>query len=538
MSKFVSTWLTQCSADHPLCKQSSPPTLPLRVIDVLSRDDPFLLETDGQNGHYFALSYCWGKQRVADMMSFGANSRGRRGQPTPQSNIENHKLRISYSDMPKTLRDAVTFSRLLNNRYVWIDALCIVQGDEEEWEREHPKMAEIYSNAKLVLAADNADGLEKGFLGTNLEVSQTQEDWSSTSPAKDQTESLQRRERTLCPSPLSLDEPLNRRAWSLSEMIFANRVIHFTSSGMVWECNEVRQYESGIPYTFHENDDDSFRMIRSTTIAEQRSKEELYRKWHALVAAFTKRQINSQPGEKYKDTERLVALSRVARRISWILSEIHGSADVYLAGMWRGDLRTSLLWSVEECLQNYRPGVEWRRPETPRAPSWSWAAIEGPVSIEPLVNIQSDASIEGLVIEHLNGNDLFGRVLSGSLTVRGKVLHNLPLQLDDLDSSTYATRHLYKTFGCTVNDGCTFVLDVPLSQQELSRGFSCVFLGKGETEANLEKETREHFALLLLRAVSVAPLRFERVGISSRHSSNGSVSGLLAKMKGEMITII
>ena len=257
-----------------------------------------------------------------------------------------------------------------------------------------------------------------------------------------------------------------------------------------------------------------------------------------MVAAFTKRQINSRPEERYKDTERLVALSRVARRFSRILSEVHRCVDDYLAGMWRRDLEASLLWSVEECLQEHLPGMQWRRPQTPRAPSWSWAAIEGPVLIEPLANIHFDASIEGVAVDHLSSGDSFGRVLSGSLTVRGKVLHNLLLQLDDLDSSTYANRHLYSTFGCTADDGYTFVLDVPLSQQELSRGVSCVFLGKGETEASFEKETRRYFAILLLRAVSADSLRFERVGISSRHSSNASVSKLLAKMKEEMITII
>ena len=537
MFELISTWLKQCSEGHELCQQASPPKLPLRVIDV-SRDDPFLLETDGQSGHYFALSYCWGKQRLVDMMSFGPNSKGKRGQPDPKSNIESHKLRIPYAAMPKTLQDAVIVSRRLKIRYLWIDALCIIQGDDEEWEREHLRMADIYSSAKLVLAADNADGLEKGFLETALDTSGSLRDWSSRSKAKVREESLGlRREGDLCPSPLSLDEPLNRRAWSLSETIFANRVVHFTSSGVIWECNEARHYDRGFSHIFHEHNDDSFRVFRSEKIAKRSSKDELYRKWNLLVAEFTKRQINSQPGETYKDAERLVALSRLARRFSWILSEVHQCEDQYLAGMWRGDLEASLLWSVESCLQEY-PEMRWRRPGTSRAPSWSWAAIEGSISIEPFISVQSHVLIEEATVKYQSKSDPFGRVFSGSLVVRGKILHNICLQLEDKSISTYPTGHVCKHLGKTPDDSYTFILDSPLSQQELSHRFSCLFLGEVGVAANDREHERVHCAILLLRVVPVAPSTFERVGISSYRSQDTSTLESLNTMKIERVTIV
>ena len=56
-------------------------------------------------------------------------------------------------ELPQTLQHAFRLARLLGIRYLWIDALCIVQDDPEEWELEAAKMGLIYSNAFLVISA-------------------------------------------------------------------------------------------------------------------------------------------------------------------------------------------------------------------------------------------------------------------------------------------------------------------------------------------------------------------------------------------------
>jgi len=107
--------------------------------------------------------------------------------------------------------------------------------------------------------------------------------------------------------------------------------------------------------------------------------------------------------------------------------------------------------------------MRWKRAGTSRAPSWSWAAIEGSISIEPLVNIQSHVLIEKATVEHQSKGDPIGRVLSGNLVVRGKVLHNIHLQREDDSISTYPTGHVCKNLGSTPDDSYTFILDFPLS---------------------------------------------------------------------------
>ena len=59
-------------------------------------------------------------------------------------------------------------TRLLGIRYIWIDSLCIIQGDAEEWKREAVRMAEIYEHAEVVVSALRSDDGYSGFLGPRI----------------------------------------------------------------------------------------------------------------------------------------------------------------------------------------------------------------------------------------------------------------------------------------------------------------------------------------------------------------------------------
>jgi hypothetical protein len=59
-----------------------------------------------------------------------------------------------FASLPKSFQDAVTVTRGLGLRYLWIDALCIAQDDKSDWELESGNMAAIYRNVYLVIGAD------------------------------------------------------------------------------------------------------------------------------------------------------------------------------------------------------------------------------------------------------------------------------------------------------------------------------------------------------------------------------------------------
>jgi hypothetical protein len=66
--------------------------------------------------------------------------------------------------LPRTFQDAVLVTRRLGVKYLWIDSLCIIQDDVEDWQTESGKMADIYSDAYLVIGANRSADCNGGFL--------------------------------------------------------------------------------------------------------------------------------------------------------------------------------------------------------------------------------------------------------------------------------------------------------------------------------------------------------------------------------------
>lgn len=97
--------------------------------------------TPNERGHYTALSYCWGGSRLFQ---------------TTKALYYDFQREINLEEMPRTLLDAVTVTRNLGIRYLWIDALCIIQDDLLDLVSEIDKMTDIYKNATVVIAAEGA----------------------------------------------------------------------------------------------------------------------------------------------------------------------------------------------------------------------------------------------------------------------------------------------------------------------------------------------------------------------------------------------
>ena len=67
--------------------------------------------------------------------------------PTHQHDIhqtnENYgrfKSNSPYSILPKTYRDALAVVASVGMRYIWIDSLCIIQDDENDWKQQSSVM--------------------------------------------------------------------------------------------------------------------------------------------------------------------------------------------------------------------------------------------------------------------------------------------------------------------------------------------------------------------------------------------------------------
>ena len=156
-------WLRCCASrqpGHEACPDVMPirTELPTRVVYVgtdKEHDPPGLHLGNREKAAYVALSYCWG---------------GPQRHQTERNRIERYMHTLPVEELPKSLQDAILLTRALGFQYIWIDSLCILQDDTEDWKQESRSMHAVYKNAICNISASGfSDGVE-GFLSTKRRI--------------------------------------------------------------------------------------------------------------------------------------------------------------------------------------------------------------------------------------------------------------------------------------------------------------------------------------------------------------------------------
>ena len=159
------------------------------------------------------------------------------------------------------------------------------------------------------------------------------------------------------------DYPLLHRAWVYQERRMSRRMVHFTNSQLVWECQRFIQGEDGA--TLNKED--------STAVCSGCNSTSVSPDWKITVEEYSNLQLSFEK-------DRLPAISAVVQAEMRTRKD-----DVYMAGMWRNSLLEDLLWfrtwTSEVFLHEAGP-----RPER-MSPSWSWTSVKGqvkfPVTVLP-----------------------------------------------------------------------------------------------------------------------------------------------------------
>lgn len=60
---------------------------------------------------------------------------------------------VPLSGLSQTLKDAIAITKWLGFRYLWADALYVLQDSKEGWGKEAAVMGKVYSNAVFAIAA-------------------------------------------------------------------------------------------------------------------------------------------------------------------------------------------------------------------------------------------------------------------------------------------------------------------------------------------------------------------------------------------------
>jgi hypothetical protein len=370
----IQEWARECNDEHSICYQKKSsvrdyplhlpkahgrefqglyhllPPLPRRVLDV-GRDhsDPIRLhETDMELAEYTTLSHCWGEGKHLTLT---------------ESTRKRRKAGIEWSALSKTFQDAIAITRGLRIQYVWIDSLCIIQDDKADWKAESAKMASIYENSWLTIAATTAPNGAYGCFS----VPSSEARLRNSKQVRERTNNQQAVYARKMPDKgheepdeiaigFSQSKPLMSRGWCFQERILSRRVLHLCDEEMFWECSinmkcECMRTES--PFC-------SFKNMFDRVLSNEARDNVIVETWDGILSRYIIRGLTFQE-------DRLQAIIGISERFGQRRSGLGNC----VAGHWEGFLLASLLWFVS------KDGIFFPECRVATLPSWSWASLNG-----------------------------------------------------------------------------------------------------------------------------------------------------------------
>jgi hypothetical protein len=373
-------------------------TLPRRLLDLSHGDCIRTLDvktwintgraTVDQLSDYCTLTYRWGK-----------------GPPDCMLRAEFIGERVSFFEsLPRTFKDAIIIARALKIRFIWIDALCIIQpsahGDFTDWNAEGPRMWRVYQNAICNIAATCSSDPNDGFL------SRVGTDNIAPCSIPQETEDGEIQPMFLKSNKDAFEvsvviSSLNRRGWVAQERLLSRRILHFTEEKVFWECQA------------HDGNNDLPHSVGTHWDHVQNPSLLTYRQWLSFIKFYSKSSF-TQPAD------RLIALSSIARSVQ---VELFGTT--YFAGIWKEHLERCLSWTSEESCSTHL-----RRRYLAMAPSWSWASVPGDIAYSHpdfYETTQSLIQVQGTSISLAQANNSYGNVERGALKLLArKCIMSLP----------------------------------------------------------------------------------------------------------------
>ncbi|KAK8867682.1 HET-domain-containing protein [Apiospora arundinis] len=357
---FARKWLSECLTRHTCSKPSSEAVpLPGRLLQVQgsANDSIRLVETQGSECPYVALSHRWGDPRLKQLK-------------TTTRTMQSHMDQIPWHDLPATFRDAVTVCRSMDVVYLWIDSLCILQAFEDitpdereatehDFAQENSIMARTYQNSHFTISADISTHMDSGMfsqLPLDDHAIEVMADDGKPASLYIGQEVNHYRDETPC---------IETRGWTLQEFLLPPRVLHFGEFDVEWRCKQRLTCECGDldrerskQVAWHRH-----HFMEKATEAPPTDHEGALRWWEVVVHQYTSRQLTN-PSDK------LPALSGLAQ----LRKRVKGG--VYLAGLWKDSILHDLCWYHTLNYNVATSGGVSRRPPNYRAPSWSWASVD------------------------------------------------------------------------------------------------------------------------------------------------------------------
>ncbi|KAK3402786.1 heterokaryon incompatibility protein-domain-containing protein [Sordaria brevicollis] len=209
----IKAWLHSCALDHDQCSKAhtSITAIPgLRFIDCVT--EHIIPACEASEQVYVTLSYVWG---ASSHVSGNATAAG------PAS--------VLPACLPRVIRDAVTVTRTLGYRYLWVDRYCIPQNDRSVKHIQIQSMGSIYACSTLTIIAAAGDDAEHGLPGVTSRprIPQLSVDLGDFSVVEFHSPRYDIESSTW-----------STRGWTYQEAQLARRRLVFTDNQVYFQCQE------------------------------------------------------------------------------------------------------------------------------------------------------------------------------------------------------------------------------------------------------------------------------------------------------------
>ncbi|CAH0028007.1 unnamed protein product [Clonostachys rhizophaga] len=342
----VKGWLDGCSREHGdgrlqthLSIPAHPSSLPgFMVIDV---EELCLAQLpDGMT--YTTLSYVWGSTNSPTTLKANADDFRKGGA-------------FRRPKLPKTISDAIEVTSALGFRFLWVDALCIVQDDDAFKAKLIANMDAVYGNSALTIVAASGDHADAGLEG-----------WGRPAEAGSR-QSLVKIEDGFILGVLPffdlelMNSTFASRGWthtalSARRLIFLGGQFYFVCRGAVWR--EDMMAESNLIQPF----------AGANTLGTGASEWTLGR-YGEHVAAYSSRKLTYS-------SDALNAFTGIQKAQQASMGETK-----FWYGLPAAALDWALLWKATN-------GTKLARRE--EFPSWSWVGWDGSVTHPPYLPSSDD----------------------------------------------------------------------------------------------------------------------------------------------------
>lgn len=378
---WVNSCIEECVNNHDECPALNDSHLPTRILKIqrpLNSPKVHLHESTEQDwAKYACLSHCWGDASQGHIPL----------QTTHKNNLlEQFHVNIPWEDLPRTFQDAIVVTLELGIEHLWVDSLCIIQDDDNDWKKEAASMSDVYANAFITIAATASPDSQGGLFG-NAQATQRQQsyvpmkslDGSATFPLCSRipaqhwwqyyTPGSTGGEVYGVESHDAYTFPLLHRGWIFQERILSPRVLHFAKDEVILECvhgNTCQCFGEWFQGRFGNRGllKPHFSAQKLSSLKDQKDTETAMESWREVLEQYSILKFTFAK-------DRVPALAGIAR---FFLPIFKGK---YFAGVWEDTLAGTLAWHLDDRVER-QP-----RPEgDPLVPSWSPLSSLGSIKLQ------------------------------------------------------------------------------------------------------------------------------------------------------------